>query len=103
MIFMTASALKNLFCAASLVVAALSSCQQSVVKAADNTKGPKVYFLNTSGNDANNGSKANPWKTISKLNNTKLLAGDTVYFEGGQTFTGSILLSADDAGTSDKP
>ena len=63
----------------------------------------KVYFLAASGNDVNDGSKNKPWKTITKLNSIRLNPGDTVFFEGGQTFGGSILIGTDDAGSSGKP
>ena len=68
-----------------------------------NTQHPHSYYFSNNGNDTNTGSKIKPWKTIDKLNHARLLPGDICYFEGGQTFTGSILLSAEDAGTVDKP
>src|SRR5580765_6227794 len=59
----------------------------------------RSYFFSNSGNDSNDGSEVNPWKTIDKLNKTQLHPGDTVYFESGQTFPGNILLDANDAGS----
>ena len=61
------------------------------------------YYLNTSGDDNNNGSKAAPWKTIEHLNSIHLKAGDIVYFGGGQTFNGSIFIDSSEAGTKQNP
>lgn len=58
----------------------------------------KAYYLRADGDDRNKGSRDQPWKTITRLNTAKLLAGDTVYLEGGQTFSGTIQLDSADAG-----
>ena len=56
------------------------------------------YYVSSSGNDANAGTTIGAaWKTISKVNGTIFLPGDGLYFEGGQTFTGSIFLPSTDA------
>ena len=60
------------------------------------------YFLSNSGDDVNDGSRAKPWKTIGKLNSIQLNPGDSVYFEGGQTFAGNILIDSNDAGSNIK-
>ena len=62
------------------------------ILAQNNSKTGRAYFFNNAGDDANDGSKTKPWKTTARLNSTRLNPGDTVYFEGGQIFTGSILL-----------
>jgi len=101
MLFATPIFFKNVFYTAIVAITGLSYRQHSVMH--ENTINSRAYFFNTAGNDANDGSKNKPWKTITKLNNTRLMPGDTVYFEGGQTFSGSILIEAADAGSSDKP
>jgi hypothetical protein len=58
----------------------------------------KAYYFNNTGNDGADGSKTAPWKTIDKLNTLQLHAGDTVYFEGGQSFPGSIFIDSADTG-----
>jgi hypothetical protein len=68
----------------------LSFCackQSSILKATGH-----LYYINQTGNDSADGSKAAPWKTISRLNNAKLQSGDTAFFNGGQTFNGSIFI-----------
>lgn len=53
------------------------------------------------GNDANDGTPANPWKTITKVNGETFSAGATIGFVGGQTFPGR--LTPPSAGTSGNP
>jgi hypothetical protein len=55
------------------------------------------------GNDHNVGSLAQPWKTIARINGTKLEPGDRVLFEGGQVFQGNAVFTAEDAGTASRP
>jgi hypothetical protein len=51
----------------------------------------RTYYVSPSGNDSNSGiSTASPWRTIDKVNSTTFNGGDTVRFEGGKTFTGSL-------------
>jgi hypothetical protein len=57
-----------------------------------------TYYVSSTGSDSNPGtSTAGAWATINKVNNTVFLPGDTLYFEGGQTFTGNIYLNGSDA------
>jgi len=66
------------------------SCEH--IKTPDETTKGNTYYLNTNGNDSNKGTLDNPWKTIDKLNSITLGAGDTVFFQGGQVFEGSIVI-----------
>jgi hypothetical protein len=64
----------------------------------------KCYYIRPSGNDANTGLSTNAaWKTIAKLNTVNLLPGDSVLFEGGQTFLGTIYLNSSDGNSSAQP
>lgn len=55
-----------------------------------------TYYISPSGNDANNGtSTATAWQTIAKVNGSTFAAGDSILFEGGQTFTGSLEFTED--------
>lgn len=63
----------------------------------------RAYYVNSSGNDRNVGTKTKPFKSIDKINGLHLIAGDTVYFKSGQTFNGSLLITQGIAGTRDKP
>lgn len=52
------------------------------------------YYVSSAGNDSNNGtSTGTPWLTIDKVNAVGLDAGDTVSFNGGDTFSGGLLVS----------
>ncbi len=62
-----------------------------------------TYYVSLSGSNSNSGtSTSSPWQTISKVN-TKNFNGDTVLFQGGSTFSGSISFSSSDIGSSSKP
>ena len=54
---------------------------------------PRNYYISNRGSDDNDGSRETPWATIAQLNNVQLNAGDSVFFKGGQVFTGSLLLN----------
>jgi hypothetical protein len=58
-----------------------------------------VYYVSPSGNDLNPGtSPVAAWQTISRVNAVQFQPGDRILFEGGQGFTGSILLNSANAG-----
>jgi hypothetical protein len=52
------------------------------------------YYFSASGNDNNDGSISHPFLSISKLNSLSLYAGDAVYLNGGDVFSGSILIDS---------
>jgi hypothetical protein len=62
-----------------------------------------IFFAGTTGNDANTGSFASPWKTIVKAKNA-ITAGDTAYIEDGVAQTSednfTAYLSMDNQGAS---
>ncbi|MHC4571544.1 MAG: right-handed parallel beta-helix repeat-containing protein [Planctomycetota bacterium] len=62
------------------------------------------YYVSPSGNDANSGtSPGQAWQTISKINSTTFSPSDNIFFEGGQTFGGSLSFSSTDSGTAANP
>src|SRR5437016_3449027 len=71
-----------------ILVVAASCATPSAVSATD-------YYVSATGADANPGtSTAAPWRTVQRVNNQHLLAGDRVLFEGGQTFSGSLYFDS---------
>ncbi|MHC4912918.1 MAG: right-handed parallel beta-helix repeat-containing protein, partial [Planctomycetota bacterium] len=61
-----------------------------------------TYYVSPSGNDNNSGtSPSDAWQTIDKVNTVTFSAGDSILFEGGQMFSGSLYF--DEAGTSTNP
>ncbi|RDV16716.1 T9SS C-terminal target domain-containing protein [Pontibacter diazotrophicus] len=63
-----------------------------------------TYYVSASGKDANTGtSKSQAWASIDKVNETVFVPGDSVLFEGGSTFSGSIYFDSKVRGTASKP
>ncbi|MFP4060885.1 MAG: hypothetical protein ACOC10_04965 [Bacteroidota bacterium] len=45
------------------------------------------YYLSNNGNDTNSGiNPSNGWKTINRLNQVELKAGDSIFFHAGHSF-----------------
>lgn len=62
------------------------------------------YYIGSTGSDSNPGtSPEQAWETITNVNTTTFVAGDTISFEGGQTFYGNMLFDSADGGTSTSP
>lgn len=52
-----------------------------------------TYYLSPKGNDLNAGtSQALAWRSLDKLNQTTFAAGDSILLEGGESFTGGLIL-----------
>ena len=61
-----------------------------------------TYYVSGTGNDTNPGTSiTSAWASINKVNGTLFLPGDTLYFEGGQSFNGNIELTSSDANDPD--
>ncbi|MEP7108111.1 MAG: right-handed parallel beta-helix repeat-containing protein [Ferruginibacter sp.] len=89
----------NLFCVTSL----LFSMEQTAAQTQKKALTARAYYLDTSGNDSNKGTKNSPWKTIQKINSILIKAGDSVMLKAGQAFTGTLRLDASCIGLSNKP
>jgi hypothetical protein len=62
-----------------------------------------TYYVSPSGDDTHDGkSPATAWKTVDKVNASSFGGGDSVLFEGGQSFTGCVKLGANVASTATK-
>lgn len=48
------------------------------------------YYVSAAGSDAGDGSQANPWQTLGKVNAAQLMPGDQVLFRRGDTFYGTL-------------
>jgi len=63
-------------------------------------KGGTKYYISSSGNDDNLGTSFDEaWQTIGKVNSTDFEPGDTIAFQAGQLFYGSLSFNAADSGT----
>lgn len=58
----------------------------------------QAYYVSNRGDDNGDGSKTSPWQSVSKVNASTLQANDTVYFEGGQIFNGTLFIQQVTAG-----
>ena len=56
--------------------------------------GQNTYYISSDGNDSFAGTKGKPWKTLQKLANVKLRNNDKVLLKRGDTFTGPLLIQA---------
>jgi hypothetical protein len=73
----------------------IMGCQQNLTA---------TYYISPSGNDSHSGtSTQNPWRTIDEVNATDLNPGDKVLLQGGHDYPGNLLLTAEDAGTPERP
>lgn len=62
-----------------------------------------TYYISNIGNDGNTGlSKTSAWKSIARVNWQNYAAGDSILFEAGTTFSGSVYLSPLSNGTASK-
>jgi hypothetical protein len=63
------------------------------------TAAARDYYVSATGDDSRSGSAAEPWRTLAKVNATRLQPGDRVLLEGGRTFSGPLQILSDDRGT----
>ncbi|MGI9235016.1 MAG: DUF3089 domain-containing protein, partial [Woeseiaceae bacterium] len=61
----------------------------------------EYHFDYVNGADENDGTKANPWKTLSKLEGLSLKPGDKVLFARGASFHGGVTIKS--SGTKEAP
>jgi hypothetical protein len=62
--------------------------------------GPGTYYISPDGNDAHAGtSRSKAWQSIDRVNRQDFAPGDRILFSGGDTFTGTLNFTAEDAGT----
>lgn len=84
-----------------IVFAILVSC-----KGKQSTKEPdavtsKIYYVTQAGDDNNPGTENKPFKSLQKINTLILKPGERIYLKGGESFTGTLTLTAN--GASVKP
>src|SRR6185503_13651689 len=57
-----------------------------------------IYYVSNQGDDNNTGSLAAPFKTIQKVNSLHLKPSSAIYFKGGDTFKGPLIIGQWDVG-----
>ena len=92
------------------VLAALLPAMVSPARAAECSgrihaaAGGTVYYVSPTGNDANSGtSPCAPWQSMTKVDSAGLGPGDTVAFQGGQTFTAPLSPFSNESGARAQP
>jgi hypothetical protein len=92
---------KYLWACVAAVLAVFFVCGKSVAqqKKADYTK----YYVSNGGDDNNPGTIDAPFRTIQKINGLNFKPGTWVYFKGGDTFKGTLIIGVDKAGTKKSP
>ena len=64
----------------------------------------KNYYVAASGDDSNDGlSTKTAWHSPVKINTVDFKPGDSVLFEAGSVFTGTVKLTSGDNGMTGKP
>jgi len=89
----------------SLIIALFITSSDGLGQATNDAAAQATYYIATNGNDNNAGtSPEQAWKTINRVNQGNYFAGDKIFFEGGQTFSGSLQFNSGNAhGTPDSP
>ena len=64
---------------------------------------PRAYYLSPSGNDKNSGTRNAAFQSISRLSKVQFHPGDSVLFEGGRHFSGSLTVHLDIGGDQQHP
>ena len=72
-----------------LVLAALSLAR---------TAGAGTFYVSPSGSDSGAGTITSPWRTVGRVDNAALAAGDTVLFAGGAVFSDATLMPSTSGG-----
>ncbi len=67
----------------------------------DNNDDQTNFYLSSIGNDSNNGTLDNPWKSLSKLSSKELSPGDSIFFKKGESFYGHFIVNG--SGSDDLP
>ena len=66
-------------------------------------KQPRTFYVNTKGDNSDGLSIEKAWTSLDKINNMTFTPGDTILFEGGTQFQGTIELQPNDGNDPSKP
>lgn len=68
------------------------------------SEGSRTFYVGGNGDDRADGrSPSRPWRTLDRVSAQELRPGDRVLLEGGQEFSGQLLVGPDDAGDPGRP
>ena len=77
--------------------------EKNIAQSATAIAKTRSYYFSSAGSDKKDGTKENPFQTINKLNSLRLQEGDTVNFNAGDIFNGSIVMDSSNYGTKNQP
>ena len=61
-----------------------------------------IFYVDAiNGNDINDGTQSNPWKTLNRVSNENFLPGDNIYFKRGTSYSGCVTINGN--GTAKDP
>ena len=81
----------------------LKNAKAALMEALEDRQLLSTYYVSPYGNDARSGtSSGSAWKTISRVNRQTLKPGDKVLFQGGKSFSGSLVVNSNEGGTAYK-
>lgn len=89
-----------------LALAGLSSCayQAALPSRPHRPHGPATYYLSPRGdNSAAGTSPATAWRSLGRANETVFVPGTRLLLQGGANFAGQLRLTAEDAGSAQRP
>jgi hypothetical protein len=75
---------------AAFLTAMLTVTALTAVPAQAHESGKSYYVDSVAGNDAGPGTKAQPWKSLDKVNGAAFQPGDKVLFKAGSSWTGTL-------------
>jgi hypothetical protein len=84
-----------------IVFAILVSCKGEQSNKEPDPVESKIYYVTQTGDDNNPGTERKPFNSLQKLNTVKFNAGDKIYLNGNEIFSGTLLLTVN--GTNDEP
>ncbi|MGQ9620616.1 MAG: right-handed parallel beta-helix repeat-containing protein, partial [Bacteroidales bacterium] len=56
----------------------------------------RSFYLSQDGNDSSSGTFKKPWKSVERINSEILQPGDKIFFRGGETFKGTLIIDSID-------
>ncbi len=95
--------IKYLFFTAAFAALCYSAVSVRGDKPALQDPGGRAYCISPSGSDSGAGTTDRPWRTMQKLNGISFRPGDSILFEGGRTFAGTLRVDAGSSGNEGRP
>jgi hypothetical protein len=63
----------------------------------------KAFYIHEDGDDKNDGSFVHPWRTLIPVNSLHFRPGDSILFQGGHSFAGTLIIDSEERADSAHP